>query len=81
MDRLAGQDLGALIRARGALDVAPVARIFVQACRGLADAHRLGIVHRDIKPSNIFLHEMPSGEVIAKICDFRSDKEGARRGQ
>ena len=70
MERLAGQDLGALIRARGALDPAPVARIFAQACRGLADAHRLGIVHRDIKPSNIFLHELPTGEVITKICDF-----------
>ncbi len=70
MERLAGQDLGALIRARGALDPAPVARIFAQSCRGLADAHRLGIIHRDIKPSNIFLHELPTGEVIAKICDF-----------
>jgi serine/threonine protein kinase len=65
-----GRDLSALIRSGGPLEPAPVARIFMQACRGLADAHKLGIVHRDIKPANIFLHELPTGEIVTKICDF-----------
>ena len=70
MEHLEGQDLAGLLRNAGALEIGPIARIFAQACRGLSDAHKLGIVHRDIKPANIFLHELPSGEIVAKICDF-----------
>ena len=70
MEYLEGHDLAEHLRSSGALEVGPIVRIFTQACRGLADAHKLGIVHRDIKPANIFLHELPSGEVKAKICDF-----------
>ena len=47
-----------------------MARLFLQACRGIAAAHHLGFVHRDIKPSNLFLQQLPSGEVVVKICDF-----------
>jgi len=41
-----------------------------QACRGLEAAHERGFVHRDIKPSNLFLHQVPTGDVVVKICDF-----------
>jgi len=40
--------------------------VVAQTCRGLAHAHKNGIVHRDIKPANIFITE--TGE--AKIMDF-----------
>jgi|GEM_PF-1783600 len=44
--------------------------IFEQLCRGMADAHRKGVVHRDLKPANIIL--MPNGEddFFVKIIDF-----------
>ncbi|MBI4701379.1 MAG: serine/threonine protein kinase [Deltaproteobacteria bacterium] len=70
MELLQGIDLAALIQRRGALELEPVVRLFMQACRGLAAAHALGLVHRDIKPANLFLHELPSGELVVKICDF-----------
>jgi serine/threonine protein kinase len=41
-------------------------RIVHQACLGLDEAHRLGIVHRDVKPDNLWL--MPDGTV--KLLDF-----------
>jgi serine/threonine protein kinase len=70
MERLQGVDLGALLDHQGPLAPQTAARVFIQACRGLAAAHVKGFVHRDIKPANLFLHELPSGEVVVKICDF-----------
>ncbi len=70
MELLHGLDLGAMIERRGPLQLRTVARLFSQACRGLAAAHDAGFVHRDIKPANLFLNELPSTEVIVKICDF-----------
>jgi tetratricopeptide (TPR) repeat protein/predicted Ser/Thr protein kinase len=43
-----------------------IADIGAQIARGLAQAHRQGLLHRDIKPANVLL--TPDGEV--KIVDF-----------
>ncbi|MEW5923787.1 MAG: protein kinase [Candidatus Zixiibacteriota bacterium] len=40
--------------------------ITVQVCRGLKEAHKIGIIHRDIKPANVIIDT--SGH--AKILDF-----------
>jgi predicted Ser/Thr protein kinase len=65
MEYLKGQDLEARIR-RNPLTFREKLNVVAQTCRGLAAAHREGIVHRDIKPANIFITE--SGD--AKIMDF-----------
>ncbi len=70
MELLHGADLGKLMRDQGPLESAPIVPVFIQACRGLAAAHALGVVHRDIKPANIFLHQRPDGVVVTKLCDF-----------
>ena len=75
MEILRGIDLGALIERQGALRPDAMARLFVQACEGLSAAHAQGIVHRDIKPANLFLHQLPTGEVVVKICDFGIAKQ------
>lgn len=51
---------------RGPLPVAEALNIALQIARGLAKAHRHGIVHRDIKPANLMI----TGEDAVKILDF-----------
>jgi serine/threonine protein kinase len=70
MEMLHGIDLGVMLDLYGALQPTSVARVFAQASKGLAAAHAKGIIHRDIKPANLFLHELPSGEVVVQLCDF-----------
>jgi serine/threonine protein kinase/Tfp pilus assembly protein PilF len=43
-----------------------VIEISIQIARGLAQAHKSGIIHRDIKPANIIITD----EVVVKILDF-----------
>lgn len=52
--------------AAGALPVREAVRIAVEASRGLAHAHTLGVVHRDVTPGNVFLCD--DGQV--KVLDF-----------
>jgi serine/threonine protein kinase len=55
-----------IIRDRGPLPAAEVARIGTQVAAALAAAHRAGIVHRDVKPGNVLIADDGS----AKITDF-----------
>jgi serine/threonine-protein kinase len=70
MERLEGRDLREVLRDVGPLEPSCAARLFVQACQGLAAAHACGVVHRDIKPANLFLQESATGEIVLKLCDF-----------
>jgi formylglycine-generating enzyme required for sulfatase activity/serine/threonine protein kinase/WD40 repeat protein len=66
MEYVEGQDLGELVKSRGARKVPEACEIIRQAAVGLAYAHKNGLVHRDIKPSNLFLTK--DGKV--KILDL-----------
>jgi serine/threonine protein kinase len=81
MELLRGTDLEHLIHKWGALSPEPVVRLFALACRGLAQAHAAGLVHRDVKPANLFIHHLPNGEVLPKLCDFGIAKQHLFRGE
>ena len=66
MEYVPGQDLGGLIRQTGRLTAGKALSIAEQVCRGLAEAHRLGVVHRDLKPGNIMIDR----DGNARIMDF-----------
>jgi serine/threonine-protein kinase len=70
MEFLQGEDLSKLLRRIGPLPVCRAIDIVLQACWGLAVAHKAGIVHRDLKPENLFLAEMGDGGDFVKVLDF-----------
>jgi len=70
MEHVPGANLEDHVKARGPRSPAFVVDVIVQAARGLAAAHRAGVVHRDVKPSNLML--TPDG--LLKVTDFGISK-------
>lgn len=66
MEYVHGETVRERVRRRGALPLAEALAIVRRAARGLAAAHRMGLVHRDVKPGNLMVGS--SGEV--KVCDL-----------
>jgi serine/threonine-protein kinase len=60
-----GENLKQLVQ-RGALPVRRALEIGIEVARGLAFAHRQGLIHRDVKPQNVLI---PNGGE-AKVTDF-----------
>ncbi len=74
MELLDGASLDTIIHRAGTLrplDVLPVVR---DVARTLSLAHEKGVVHRDLKPGNVYLHRLPTGQIVAKVLDFGVSK-------
>jgi len=70
MEYVRGRDLGSVVSEAGRLEAERTARIVIQICGSLSEAHDKGIVHRDLKPENIMIVASQSGEDVAKVLDF-----------
>ncbi|WP_437632070.1 serine/threonine protein kinase [Sorangium sp. So ce854] len=70
MELLRGEELGSLIKKRGALPAEDVALYLFQAALALDKTHAAGIVHRDLKPDNLFVTVRDDGSPCVKILDF-----------
>lgn len=65
MEYVEGKNLADLI-AEESLPFNRKVDLMVQICKGLAYAHKAGIIHRDIKPANVIIDE----EGNARLLDF-----------
>ncbi len=66
MEYIQGESLKDLILRKGKLPEEQTIEITRQICRGLSEAHEIGVVHRDLKPQNIMIDP----KYNAKIMDF-----------
>lgn len=81
MEFIKGESLRDLLRRSQSVSFAMAARILIQVCSGLQEAHKLGIVHRDLKPENIMLRESQDRPDWVKVVDFgiASLREGGEK--
>ena len=66
MEFVDGQPVDAVLTARRQLPFVEASQIVLDAARGLAAAHEVGILHRDVKPGNLLL----TREGRTKVTDF-----------
>jgi serine/threonine protein kinase len=66
MELLEGAELSTVHDFDRPMPTARAVRLVQQACLGLHEAHRAGIVHRDIKPDNLWI----SNDGSVKVLDF-----------
>ena len=69
MELLEGQPLSQLIERQGPVNPYRAARLILQTCESLKEAHQLGILHRDLKPDNLFLVSSGESEEV-RVVDF-----------
>jgi serine/threonine protein kinase len=80
MEYVGGDDLSALLKRDGPWSFERAARLFVQVCSGLTEAHEAGIVHRDLKPENLMVVQRRNGTEHVKVLDFGLAKLRERAG-
>jgi eukaryotic-like serine/threonine-protein kinase len=66
MEYIKGRSGAEILREEVRLGVSDTLELVDGACRGLAHAHRMGVIHRDVKPGNI----LRSDDGAVKLADF-----------
>jgi serine/threonine-protein kinase len=70
MEYLEGEDLAAMIKREGPLDLHTALSILEPVLSALYAAHEKNVIHRDLTPRNIFIVRAPDGSRKVKVIDF-----------
>lgn len=74
-ERLEGQSLEEILKARGQLHPQQAVDWILQACAGVAELHDLGILHRGLCPGSLFVSEPSGGPATLRVIAFGLIKE------
>jgi serine/threonine protein kinase len=77
MEYLPGLSFEGLLERHGSLPAERVIHLMRQACRGLDEAHSIGLIHRDVKPGNLFAAYRGGQYDVVKLLDFGLVKPAA----
>ncbi len=67
---LNGTDLFTVLQKEGPLPAERIARIMIQVCSALGEAHEMNVIHRDLKPENIMVEDRRGRKDVVKVLDF-----------
>ena len=67
---LNGTDLFTVLQKEGPLPADRIARIMIQVCSALGEAHEMNVIHRDLKPENIMVEDRRGRKDVVKVLDF-----------
>ena len=67
---ISGASLAEVIEQSRQIEPARLARILIQICEALVEAHEQGVIHRDVKPENIMLVPQLVGHDLVMVLDF-----------
>jgi serine/threonine-protein kinase len=70
MEYLPGVNLSDLVKRHGPLPPGRAVFLLAQVCRGLREAHQVGLIHRDVKPANVMACGRGGLHDVAKLLDF-----------
>ncbi|MEX1039985.1 MAG: transporter substrate-binding protein [Pirellulaceae bacterium] len=75
MEVVSGGSAAEYLDRSGVYSVGEATRLVIEACKGLAAAHKHKLIHRDIKPANLLLTE----DGMAKVADFGLAKHAGKQ--
>jgi serine/threonine protein kinase len=75
MEYLKAQDLGQILKEKGAIPMEEALSITAQVASALEEASQRGVVHRDIKPPNIMVDELGRVRVTDFGIAYQQDSE------
>jgi serine/threonine protein kinase len=70
IEYLHGTDLFAVLQREGPLGEDRLARVMIQVCSALVEAHEQNVIHRDLKPENIMVEDRRGRKDVVKVLDF-----------
>jgi predicted Ser/Thr protein kinase len=70
MEYLSGQNLRALVRAEGPIELVRALGIVADVCGAVRTCHKMGVIHRDLKAGNVMVTTDSEGYPLIKVLDF-----------